>query len=488
MLHMRLVVLGGLSALLSYLSLSLQQANDVEVQNLCRRWGHQTCVIDDRLYLDGGRISPGPDFESNIKQSNTKLMYEDFVDSAGFSRNFPVQYNNLSKPDFVPSLEGGTLWPDSVNKVFYLYGGRYQENERPYPFNLWKYDIITNNWSSVEGTPSEINGAYYGAGVTVQDRGWSYYLGGWLGNASVPGWTGPPRASDRMLKYDMLENSWTNNTTNGYPARAEGVLLYIPASDQGMLVYFGGLELEPNGTSTMAPMDQIHLFDIGAELCYFYGGLDEFGEGWQEAYTLSIPSFQWVLVYPNVTQDASWQGKGMTSCNVLYDSQISDWRRTFWKCHGDFTCERMGDIRPICLLSEILYGGSPLSYTVFAVDSDTDKDKRCAERQWHNQLAYCCISRRKRHALGQRAPTPTSQQMTSISPFNGTIAGYDHTRSAPSVTTHRKASGRPLYRKRWSSPCSQTTDRLIIHLRQIPSAIMRWKSYTRCQGFAVRVN
>lgn len=286
MLHMRLFVLGGLSALLSYLSLSLQQASDVEVQNLCRRWGHQTCVIDDRLYLDGGRISPGPDFESNIKQSSimesvpeiprhradkssdTKLMYEDFVDSAGFSRNFPVQYNNLSKPDFVPSLEGGTLWPDSVNKVFYLYGGRYQENERPYPFNLWKYDIITNNWSSVEGTPSEINGAYYGAGVTVQDRGWSYYLGGWLGNASVPGWTGPPRASDRMLKYDMLENSWTNNTTNGYPARAEGVLLYIPASDQGMLVYFGGLELEPNGTSTMAPMDQIHLFDIGAELWY----------------------------------------------------------------------------------------------------------------------------------------------------------------------------------------------------------------------------
>ena len=27
-------------------------------------------------------------------------------------------------------------------------------------------------------------------------------------------------------------------------------------------------------------------------------------------------------VYPNVTQDASWQGKGMTSCNVLYDSQM----------------------------------------------------------------------------------------------------------------------------------------------------------------------
>ena len=199
---------------------------------------------------------------------DTKLVYEDFADSASFSGNFPVQFNNLSKPDIVPSLEGGTLWPDSVNKVFYLYGGRYPENDRPYPFNLWKYDTVTDVWSSVEGTPSDINGAYYGAGVTVQDRGWSYYLGGWLSNASVQGWTGPPVGLDRMLKYDMLQNSWTNNSIDGWPAKAEGVLLYIPASDQGMLVYFGGLEQSPNGTFTMAPMDQIHLFDIGAELWY----------------------------------------------------------------------------------------------------------------------------------------------------------------------------------------------------------------------------
>lgn len=27
-------------------------------------------------------------------------------------------------------------------------------------------------------------------------------------------------------------------------------------------------------------------------------------------------------MYPNVTQDASWQGKGMTSCNVLYNTQM----------------------------------------------------------------------------------------------------------------------------------------------------------------------
>jgi hypothetical protein len=66
-------VLGVLSALLSCLPLSLQQANDGRVQNLCRRWGHQTCVIDDRLYLDGGRNSltnSDSDLESNTNQSS----------------------------------------------------------------------------------------------------------------------------------------------------------------------------------------------------------------------------------------------------------------------------------------------------------------------------------------------------------------------------------------------------------------------------------
>jgi hypothetical protein len=54
-------LLGVLSVLLSCLPLSLQQANDGKDQNICRRWGHQTCVIDDRLYLDGGLFNSGSD-------------------------------------------------------------------------------------------------------------------------------------------------------------------------------------------------------------------------------------------------------------------------------------------------------------------------------------------------------------------------------------------------------------------------------------------
>lgn len=180
---------------------------------------------------------------------------------------FPVQYNNLSKPSNVPSVEGGILWPDSVNKLFYLYGGQYS-NASPVSFDLWAFDTITGTWNRTlaDSSQSNINRAAFGAGVTIEDRAWSYYFGGWLSNDSVPGWAGSPLALNSMLKYDMVANTWANDTYKAMRPSAEGVMLYIPASDAGMLVYFGGLELAPNGTNyTMAAMDEIHIFDIGTE-------------------------------------------------------------------------------------------------------------------------------------------------------------------------------------------------------------------------------
>ena len=46
-------------------------------------------------------------------------------------------------------------------------------------------------------------------------------------------------------------------------------------------------------------------------------------------------------------------------------------KKTFWKCHDHFACKWMGDIRSVCLFSEILFGGNSHSYTIFAIDSDT---------------------------------------------------------------------------------------------------------------------
>lgn len=44
-----------------------------------------------------------------------------------------------------------------------------------------------------------------------------------------------------IVSYNMTERTWLNYTYDPTP-RAEGSLQYIPASDRGMLVYFGGVE------------------------------------------------------------------------------------------------------------------------------------------------------------------------------------------------------------------------------------------------------
>lgn len=67
---------------------------------------------------------------------------------------------------------------------------------------------------------------------------------------------------------NILSTSWTNISFIDNTPRAEGLLLYIPVSDSGMLVYFGGIQQTANGSYTGAPMDRIHLFDIASGKTY----------------------------------------------------------------------------------------------------------------------------------------------------------------------------------------------------------------------------
>jgi len=60
-----------------------------------------------------------------------------------------------------------------------------------------------------------------------------------LSNRTVPGWTGDPKITSTLIKYDMAGNVWTNNTGPDAIGRAEGVMVYLPASDQGNITSSG---------------------------------------------------------------------------------------------------------------------------------------------------------------------------------------------------------------------------------------------------------
>ncbi|TKA83459.1 hypothetical protein B0A55_00572 [Friedmanniomyces simplex] len=335
------------------------QASD-PINNFCRRFAHQTTVIGKRLFIDGGLVDYGGSVSATtVNYTNTYLLYLD-LDNVS-TLDFPVEYANLSKPNNVPSVQGGILWTDSVNKLFYLYGGAYNwTSPPPTQSTLWAYDAVYNTWNDTipDASANGIQSVSFGAGTTVDDdRALGFYYGGWLSNATVLGWDGNPLAQSGLIQYNMLTNVWSNVTFIDRTPRAEGVMFYIPASDHGMLVYFGGVQQTSNGSYTGVPMSQTYLYDIASGLSYtqttsgaapdmrrrfcggvswpkdqssyFYGGLppyDQQGVGYGDVWILSIPSFTWTQWYPSLNgstrEPTSPSEHHSLSCNVIDQSQM----------------------------------------------------------------------------------------------------------------------------------------------------------------------
>jgi hypothetical protein len=176
----------------------------------------------------------------------------------------PQLYANLTKNASIPSVSGGTLWADNINKRFYLFAGEYYQQPPPPQFTLWSFDAIYNTWESF-GSPAQddIAGVSYGAGVSVSETGEGYYYGGWKSNNTMPGWTSPPQARSELVKYSMDSNTWSTDPGPDLVGRAEGAMVFIPVEDGGMLVYFGGVQ-DPygNGSWVGQPMENILLYDV----------------------------------------------------------------------------------------------------------------------------------------------------------------------------------------------------------------------------------
>jgi hypothetical protein len=146
-------------------------------------------------------------------------------------------------------VSGGILWPDTTNKLFYLFGGEYHNVESVQPFNnLWFFDVIYNTWNRApdsDGSRASISWPAFGAGA-VSEGGTAYYYGGYLSNQTTPKWGSDALMLSSLISFNMNTQTWSNRTYDATP-RAEGILHYLPASASGMLVYFGGVETDFNG-------------------------------------------------------------------------------------------------------------------------------------------------------------------------------------------------------------------------------------------------
>ncbi|KAK4190088.1 autophagy-related protein 3 [Podospora australis] len=333
------------------------------VKNFCRRFGHQTALIDRKLYIDGGMVNFGSLSQYPTNYSNAGLLFHD-LDKNGTGGMPELVAGKLSKNSTVPSVSGGTLWTDDINKRFYLFGGEHNQQPAAPPivpqYVLWSYDVLNDQWDSLgPPTGADVGGVAYGAGATISERGEGFYYGGWKSNSSVPGWNGPPSLTTGMVRYTMASNDWRNYTGPDSLGRAEGSMVFLPISDGGMLVYLGGVKQGPGsgGNSSLVGqgLDEILLYDVlssswykqkatgqvpqmrrrfcaGATWAqdqssyniYIYGGagMEPDTSGFDDVYILTIPSFQWIKMYPDDGNVTGSNPHHSLTCNVVDHGQM----------------------------------------------------------------------------------------------------------------------------------------------------------------------
>ncbi|KAF3906911.1 hypothetical protein AA313_de0202495 [Arthrobotrys entomopaga] len=274
------------------------------VVNFCKRYQHQSAITSNTLFIDGGAewfhddpIVWGP----ATPGINTYLVTTDMSDSWDWKGNISqTSIFKTTQPGrkigYVPSLDGGAIWPNQNETHLYLYGGTTNSSLSNFTLyeapesdaqTLWKYSIADRAWDPVayaKGSPF-ITRASFGASVVAPNLNKAFYLGGILdkGSTDLTGDLMAPRFLDGLLEFDFETEAVRNISTLGLGSRARSYsqMVYIPeygntnnvtGKKGGVLVVIGGEQkssqiIDVNGNRRGDPvaMSDIALYDIATE-------------------------------------------------------------------------------------------------------------------------------------------------------------------------------------------------------------------------------
>jgi hypothetical protein len=247
--------------------------NADQLQDFCRRWGHRTAVVSNRLYIDGGFVNRNPltDYPTNYTSKTAiilsmirELTISTQLDNDMFYANLlnttdgmPTMMTPSKKNTTVPLLAGGTLWSDNVNENFYAFGG-YFSDSAPSIFDTWLYDAKEETWATVT-TKGDVTYVALGMSATADDAGVAYYLGGYHDSQTQSGWLANRLYTSNLVSFDMIARSYTNSSGPDSNGRGEGLMVFIPASTSGLLIYFGGV-VQDASTGEISGVGQIETF------------------------------------------------------------------------------------------------------------------------------------------------------------------------------------------------------------------------------------
>ncbi|KAF1985418.1 hypothetical protein K402DRAFT_334656 [Aulographum hederae CBS 113979] len=358
-----------------------RQGQDDRTQ-YCKRWSHQSAVVNGTMYIYGGRSSYSADQTQN--QWNNDFLTLDLTKSWTISS---PSLTSLAQPSGPPPVANGYLW--NSHSSLYLYGGEFQDQPAtsPVAFSMWEYDIAASSWKehsdpqtsaglNSEGDGGIVERAAEGAGFGVASLGRGWYFGGHLDAFTTEGWdwyTQPRVYLKSLLEFTFpgatnlgvqslnqgqtadSDGAWRNITTAGdqdtavFGERADGVLVYIPGfGAEGVLLGLAG------GTNeSFTQMNIIDVYDIAnatwykqttngdipdyrvnpcavvaaaadgsSHNVYMFGGQNLLPYGSQtqkqDMWVLSVPSFTWIEVDQ---QGQVPYGRSGHSCQI-WDGQM----------------------------------------------------------------------------------------------------------------------------------------------------------------------
>ena len=102
--------------------------------------------------------------------SDQLLLYSDLLTSNDGMPNMVVA---PPKNTSAPSVSGGTLWADTINNVFYTFGGLFWQTDVP-PFSTWMYNDSNQVWSEIYTRGDTMSYVAFGMGTAAPDSGMGY--------------------------------------------------------------------------------------------------------------------------------------------------------------------------------------------------------------------------------------------------------------------------------------------------------------------------
>ncbi|KAI9753370.1 MAG: hypothetical protein M4579_005195 [Chaenotheca gracillima] len=481
-----------------------RQSSD-DPSSICKRWSHQSAIVNGTLYIYGGRAMSDQDQTTN--QWNNDFLSMDL--GSNIQIGSPT-LKSLPSPSGPPAVANGYLW-NSVSQLF-LYGGEFSDTpiESPTAFSTWEYDIPSSKWNEHEnpqtsgGNNSEssnqpVQRSGEGAGVSIPEIGLGFYFGGHLDFLTTQGWS---NQIARVYLKSLLEFTFPGYTNTGveflsggqkagddgvyrnitqgglqaqggFPERADGILVYIPGwGEKGIILGLAG------GTNTtFTQMNVIDVYDIANSTWYkqatsgttpkirvnpcavvaaaadgssfnvhMYGGQNlqpyEGQTQYDDLWILSVPSFNWIQV--DTKGQSNPPARAGHSCDI--------WNGQMVVVGGyvgqDLTCDSPGvyvfDLSTLKWQTQYtaLKGGNDLNQQATQQKGSSDKNNQPGlSGSFGYQVPPAVQSVIGGHTDGGATVTAPVQSATSGPLATGTRPTFTVTQSNGAVVTETGAPG-----------------------------------------------